>query len=204
MDWIIIGIVVGAVIAVGLAVDAVDGEEEEEQGNQDYSPQPQPVQENNQDTHQPSPPVDTSAIISLDSEVGADYSELRDLLAAKEYRQADQETFRLMSQISLGRSDGWFEETDIDRFPCTDLRTIDRLWRHYSNEHFGFSIQREIYNQSEGDFSQLARKLGWLEQGDWQDYVDLTGEKLVPRGYLPSICASRTSNWFARFQNCGI
>jgi hypothetical protein len=38
-----------------------------------------------------------------------------------------------------------FELKQLLNFPCTDLRTIDGLWVKYSNGHFGFSVQKEIY-----------------------------------------------------------
>lgn len=34
---------------------------------------------------------------------------------------------------------------DIDEFPLEDLQTIDNLWTNYSNGHFGFNVQYQIY-----------------------------------------------------------
>ncbi|WP_442950015.1 GUN4 domain-containing protein [Nostoc sp.] len=45
-----------------------------------------------------------------------------------------------------GKKDGdWFTSDELLNFPCTDLRTIDRLWVKYSNGHLGFSVHKEIY-----------------------------------------------------------
>ena len=80
---------------------------------------------------------------NLDSEKGIDYTRLRDLLAAKNWQEADEETYRVMIQaVGKGRYEE-FNENELLNFPCTDLRTIDRLWVKYSNGHFGFSVQKE-------------------------------------------------------------
>jgi GUN4-like len=81
----------------------------------------------------------------LSSEKGVDYSKLRDLLAAGNWKDADMETYRVMIQ-ALGKKEGdYFKSEELLNFPCTDLRTIDRLWVKYSNGRFGFSVQKEIY-----------------------------------------------------------
>ncbi len=47
---------------------------------------------------------------------------------------------------AVGRKENdWIREKELLNFPCTDLRTIDRLWVKYSKGHFGFSVQKEIY-----------------------------------------------------------
>ncbi|WP_082209880.1 GUN4 domain-containing protein [Fischerella sp. PCC 9605] len=81
----------------------------------------------------------------LASEKGVDYTKLRDLLAAHNWKEADEETYRVMIQ-AVGKKDGdWFTSEELLNFPCTDLRTIDHLWVEYSNGQFGFSVQKEIY-----------------------------------------------------------
>jgi hypothetical protein len=194
MEFTVIGIIVGAILAIGFAAGIID--EEEETSTPKITPEPEPILP-------PSPQPDDNDI-PLQSEVGIDYSKLQQLLAAKQYRQADLETFKMMSMAVLQVEDGWFEESDIARFPCADLQTINQLWLHYSGGHFGFSVQKEIYDQLEGNYEQTAERLGWREKGDWQDYVDLTKERLVPKGYLPSIFASKTAVWFSRAEDCGL
>ena len=44
------------------------------------------------------------------------------------------------------------------RFPCEDLRTIDQLWVKYSNRHFGFCVQKHIY-QSLGGTTQKDEEI---------------------------------------------
>ncbi|HYX15858.1 MAG TPA: GUN4 domain-containing protein [Nostoc sp.] len=45
---------------------------------------------------------------------------------------------------------GWLDYKSIENFPCTDLRTIDRLWVKYSNGHFCFSVQKRIWLECGG------------------------------------------------------
>lgn len=190
------GIILGVISVVGVAIGVV-ADEEDDVDELEKKPDPEPI------IPSPSIPEPIDQIIPLNSEVGVDYRRLQELLAAKQYQQANRETFRVMSQAAFQTDDGWFEEVNIAQFPCTDLRTINQLWLHYSGGHFGFSVQKEVYNQVEGNYEQLAQTVGWLEENGWQDYVDLRNEKLVPRGYLPSMFASQTTAWFSRASNCG-
>lgn len=57
------------------------------------------------------------------SEVGADYTTLRDLLSDKKFKEADEETFRIMLWAVRPENEGWLEEKNLFNFPCLDLRT---------------------------------------------------------------------------------
>jgi eukaryotic-like serine/threonine-protein kinase len=88
--------------------------------------------------------------VGLKSAVGMDYSKLRDLLAAGKWKEADEETLRVMLAVAKREDEGWFNKESIDNFPCADLRTIDQLWVKYSNGRFGFSVQKRIYQSLGG------------------------------------------------------
>ncbi|MCC5650587.1 GUN4 domain-containing protein [Nostoc sp. XA013] len=130
----------------------------------------------------------------LSSEKGIDYTRLRDLLAAKNCKEADQETYRVMIQ-AVGKEDGdYFTQDELLNFPCTDLRTIDRLWVKYSNGHFGFSVQKEIYlsvgGKADGKYYKEAWKkygdrVGWRVESGWISYSKVTYDTSSPRGHLP-------------------
>jgi hypothetical protein len=100
-----------------------------------------------------------------------DYDKLRTFLATKDWKAADRETLRIMLQLSSSGEQIWLKESEISNFCCEDLRIIDRLWLHHSSGHFGFSVQREIYQRSEEDWSAFGRAIGWLiaenETEDW-------------------------------------
>ena len=87
---------------------------------------------------------------NLHSERGIDYTELSELLEAEKWKEADEETGRVMCQAAGGKSRSLLQVEDIDNFPCEDLSIIDQLWLNYSAMRFGFSVQREIYNSLGG------------------------------------------------------
>lgn len=131
----------------------------------------------------------------LASEKGIDYTRLRDLLAAKNWKEADKETYRVMIQ-AVGKKDGdYFTSDELLNFPCTDLRTIDHLWVKYSNGHFGFSVQKEIYlscvgGKAYGEYTEAWEKfgdrVGWRVESSWISYSKVTFDTSSPRGHLPS------------------
>jgi len=133
----------------------------------------------------------------LSSECGIDYRRLRDLLAAREWEEADEETADKML-APIGKEGWWNVETeDIEKIPCTDLRTIDRLWVQYSNEHFGFSVQKQIWQGVGGQpgmydyyiYKKFYDK--FYNIVGWQAVIDRSSEYVfnlnAPRGHLPLV-----------------
>jgi hypothetical protein len=96
--------------------------------------------------------------IELISSLGMNYRKLRYLLVKGKWKEADQETARLMLAVAKREKEGWLDPESIDNFPCADLLTIDQLWVKYSNGRFGFSVQKQIY-QSLGGTSEYNKKI---------------------------------------------
>ncbi len=123
----------------------------------------------------------------------ADYQKLESLLAAGKWEEADQETAKKMCAVMEREKEGWLRPEDIDNFPCEDLRTIDQLWVHYSNGHFGFSVQKRIYqslggtcNYDQNIWTALGDRVGWRQNEQWLYYNDLTfSVENSPEGHLP-------------------
>ncbi|MFM6619893.1 MAG: GUN4 domain-containing protein, partial [Dolichospermum sp.] len=84
------------------------------------------------------------------SDVGMDYRKLRDLLKAGKWKEADEETLRVMLCVGEREREGWLDINSIDNFPCADLSIIDKLWVKYSDGRFGFSVQKRIYQSLGG------------------------------------------------------
>ena len=61
------------------------------------------------------------------------------------WKEADEETSKLMLKVAGREKQGHWGLEDIRQFPCEDLRNIDQLWIDYRNRPFGFSVQKEIY-----------------------------------------------------------
>ncbi|MTJ29549.1 GUN4 domain-containing protein [Aphanizomenon sp. UHCC 0183] len=127
--------------------------------------------------------------VELKSAVGQDYTKLQDLLFAKNWKEADEETRRVMLAVAKREEENYL---DYDNFPCEDLRTIDQLWVKYSDGKFGFSVQKRIYQSFGGTkehkldiWDKFGDKVGWRKGGKWLDYNEMTFENKAPEGNFP-------------------
>ncbi|NJL90529.1 MAG: GUN4 domain-containing protein [Coleofasciculaceae cyanobacterium SM2_1_6] len=116
------------------------------------------------------------------SEVGADYTQLQNLLKAQKYKEANQETDRIMLFVARREKEGWLDIKTMDIFPCQDLRTIDQLWLQNSNGRFGFSVQKEIYNRKGKSWVNFAEQVEWKNRLEWKEMMF---EIRAPKGHLP-------------------
>ena len=158
---------------------------------------PKPSSDSQSLTVQPSqqPNIETPSKPTLISKVtGMDYTPLRDLLAGRKWKEADRETRRTMLQAAGREKEGWLRTEDIDQFSCEDLRIIDQLWRESSQGRFGFSVQKEIYQNLDGKrkYNQQVKEIfgdrvGWRKRGRWLDYSELTFNLNAPKGQLPVV-----------------
>ncbi|MDF5720144.1 MAG: serine/threonine-protein kinase [Rhizonema sp. PD37] len=147
-----------------------------------------------------------------------DYTQLRDLLAALKWREADEETNRLMLAVAGREKEGWLDVDSIDDFPCLDLRIIDQLWIKYSHGKFGFSVQKRIYQSLGGtrNDDERSRKIweafgdrvGWRRQDEWLYYTDLTFNLAAPEAHLPRLRVVGWIGWYSsiasRLVKCNI
>jgi hypothetical protein len=165
--------------------------------------------------------------VELKSDAGMDYSKLRDLLKAGKWKEADEETLRVMLAVAKREKEGYLTVEDIDNFPCADLRTIDQLWVKYSNGRFGFSVQKRIYqglygmiwykakqeriylglDRNEYDrkiWDDFGDKVGWRKGGSWLNYKNITFDKKAPEGHLPTRRYGELGNYrlFSRVETC--
>ncbi|MBW4571356.1 MAG: GUN4 domain-containing protein [Tolypothrix carrinoi HA7290-LM1] len=131
-------------------------------------------------------PTDTD---DLSSEKGVDYTRLRDLLKAGEWKEADEETLAVMLKAAGTEEQGYLDYNSIQNFPCTDLRTIDQLWVKYSNGRFGFSVQKRIWESVGKDYEKFGDRVGWRKgmflNKEWLTYSELTFSLNAPQGHLP-------------------
>jgi uncharacterized caspase-like protein len=135
------------------------------------------------------------------------FRKLDGFLSSQKWVQADRETeylIRALSGISYSLTSGNSIEVSalFTIFP-PELRLIDALWLKYTKGHFGFSVQKKIYLECNGqaDFTDM-KPLDWKEY--WQDPVwKLFRERVgwepkdnsnkyeanlnAPKGYLPSM-----------------
>lgn len=132
----------------------------------------------------------------LKSEVGANYTHLKELLAQQNFVAADQETWNLMLKITGRMTQGSLNIQVIQHFPIQDLKTMDSLWTEYSGSHFGFSVQQQIYQRLGGSqtldyavWQTFGKRVGWFEEEQWQHYANLKFALNAPIGHLPACFA---------------
>jgi eukaryotic-like serine/threonine-protein kinase len=153
--------------------------------------------------------------INLISAKGVDYGKLDRLLASGKWEEADRETARVMLKVAGEKQDGWLNDEHIDNFPCEDLRTIDQLWVKYSNERFGFSVQKRIYQSLGGTrefdskiWEAFLDKLGWRVNSNGLDYRELKFNTKAPEGHLPGRgrkgLACGLLSLFSRVETCRV
>ncbi|MFQ4136410.1 GUN4 domain-containing protein [Nodosilinea sp. PGN35] len=156
----------------------------------------------------------------LSSEKGIDYRKLRDLLKAGKWREADRETYEVMMRAVGKKSGTWFTQKELFELPCVDLLTIDRLWVKYSNNKFGFSIQKNIWQQcgrpqSSGQSWNLfcvqvgwqdANKVHYLEHQETRasfDKAPLGEFPRLGRGWWGVVGVTGVSSIALRLESCG-
>jgi hypothetical protein len=127
------------------------------------------------------------------------YQQLQTYLASQRFREADAENHRLILDTLSTDSDSLTPD-DMSRFPCSVFKVLDRLWRHYSGDRFGFSIQLQAYMNVGGSIDTLrtqdseviqkfAEQVGWYKEGAWQGskYEDWDFSSQAPRGCFPAL-----------------
>jgi len=122
----------------------------------------------------------------------ADYGKLRNLLKAGKWQEADRETAALMLKAS-GRK-GWLRVADIERFPRQELQMLDKLWREYSGDRFGISVQKQIWqdllDSKKTDWQTwccFGDRVGWRLKGNWLSHSSLNFTLEAPTGELPAL-----------------
>uniref|UniRef100_A0A7N0TPK9 GUN4-like domain-containing protein n=1 Tax=Kalanchoe fedtschenkoi TaxID=63787 RepID=A0A7N0TPK9_KALFE len=131
-------------------------------------------------------------------------------LAAQDFRQADEETRRLLIALSgeAAVERGYVFFSEVQFIDSSDLKGIDDLWLKHSDGRFGYSVQKGIWEKSNRDFSTFFVRVGWMKKLDTEvaqygyrafpnEFTwELTPE--TPVGHLPLTNALRGT----RLLNC--
>ncbi len=129
-------------------------------------------------------------------ETGLDYTPLENKLQQKKWLEANETTISLMLQAVDRDRQGWIPREDMGSLPCWDLKTIDELWKQYSNGKFGFTVQFPIFIETgnrpgrlvDSDaYDNFGSKVGWREDGQWVSFKHNLNYTLdAPVGHLPN------------------
>ncbi|KAJ9189203.1 hypothetical protein P3X46_000527 [Hevea brasiliensis] len=129
---------------------------------------------------------------------------LRQHLSTQNLRQADEETRRLLIVLAgeATQKRGYVFFSEVQFISEKDLKAIDELWKQYSNNKFGYSIQKRIWQKNAGkDFTKFFLKVGWMKKLDTEvvqyNYRSFPNEFIwelnddTPEGHLPLTNALR-------------
>lgn len=97
----------------------------------------------------------------LSSNTGVDYRQLDKLLKNKQWKKADEETWKVMCQALSKPMGKYLFNSDLEKLPSEDLQIIDHLWSKYSEGQFGFNVQIEIYESCNRDYGKFCDTVGW-------------------------------------------
>jgi hypothetical protein len=139
--------------------------------------------------------LDDTEILRTTDGKEIDYTTLRDLLKSGNWEEANRETQRVM--LKVANSEKYLNADSLKGFPCPHLQKIDQLWVSASKNHFGFSVQEEIWRKY--DSLNNYRKQGekFREEVGWDIYYNvhtLSFDTKSPRGHLPC-CDSFCWTW---------
>lgn len=112
------------------------------------------------------------------------FEKLEKELSAQEWGKANKTTQLLLCSL-VNRSTGTLTVDDIKKISFSDLYQIDRNWTKYSNNRFGFSIQKQIWH-SKG-YDVLVREAKW-SVNEFFPIADFSLNS--PVGQLPYLGAS--------------
>ncbi len=108
-------------------------------------------------------------------------------LRQQQWREADRETTWIFYQIMVVKEFKTWSDL-LEGFPSDTLNEIDELWFKSSNGHFGFSVQKQIFEsldmklyspENRKQFSQVVE--GWKQFGravGWCFENEIEGEKV--------------------------
>jgi hypothetical protein len=155
-----------------------------------------------------------SALRQVAEEIVEDnlYTQLETYLQQGKWREADEETAFIFYQVMVSNGYEDWEEL-LDNFPSQILKELDRLWVSSSDGHFGFSIQKQIWEGVGGHramgghradyqtWEKFGEQVGWYdrEKDEWIAYRSLPFTTTTAKpAALPNFCF-RMSPWTGVF-----
>jgi hypothetical protein len=116
-----------------------------------------------------------STVDEATKQTNIDYSKLEEYLSQKNWKEADQETYKLLllavggKSVEQGRfvTDEW-QKADY----CPAFVKINDLWKNASKNNLGFTSQREVLEKQEGrDFNRFYVAIKWKKRAAGNDWL---------------------------------
>jgi len=104
----------------------------------------------------------------------ADYLKLENELKQKNWKEADNLTGQLITEVS----------NDITKIECQDLKDIDKAWSKYSGGRFGFNAQSILWKEKSFDLKKFLEHVGWVNGNHYVQPEYSMGSQAL-QGQLP-------------------
>lgn len=118
--------------------------------------------------------------------ISYNYEALANLLEAGRWREANEETRKIILKVAGQEKEGYLTDEKIQQFPAQDLHKIDIIWSNYSNGKFGFRVQKRIMRESKKDPKAFGQRVGWRDQDGWISASRVNyNHNTAPEGHLP-------------------
>ncbi len=152
----------------------------------------------------------SSSYIQSYSQAYAQIKQLQELLSLGQWQESDRLTNKIILELADKHKISEVTAEDIDNIACDVWMAIDQAWMEFSNQHFGWSTQKQIWKSIGGrliyeestywEFANIYEKfsdrVGWrrskwlnfsLSPKVWRKYENLIFAIAAPRGHLPSL-----------------
>ncbi|MCC5634863.1 GUN4 domain-containing protein [Nostoc sp. CHAB 5844] len=137
-----------------------------------------------------------------------DFTKLKTLLEALNFKEADIETDHLILRAVNKARHNLITSKDLSKLDFSIIYDIDCLWMKYSEGKFGFIVQQVIWNMlnnqsNKFDLHILAESVGWLSNDKWLDYNQFTFSLEAQEGHLPSFGYNMQPlhDWISSYNN---
>ncbi|CAI9777039.1 unnamed protein product [Fraxinus pennsylvanica] len=150
--------------------------------------------------------VSSSSIATPSASPNVTFDVLQQHLSSKNFREADEETRRLLIVLAgeAAQKRGYVFFSEVQFIQESDLKAIDELWKQYSDNKFGYSVQKKIWEKMDRDFTKFFIKVGWMKklessEVEQYNYKSFPSEFIwemdenTPEGHLPLTNALRGS-----------
>ncbi|XP_010413701.1 PREDICTED: tetrapyrrole-binding protein, chloroplastic [Camelina sativa] len=109
--------------------------------------------------------VSTANASATTAETATIFDVLENHLVGQNFRQADEETRRLLIQIAgeAAVKRGYVFFSEVKSISTEDLQAIDDLWMKHSDGRFGYSVQRKIWLKVKKDFTRFFVTVEWMK-----------------------------------------
>lgn len=128
-------------------------------------------------------------VVQLESAHYIDYEPLYKSLLFNNFKEANRLTQTYLHELAgLNKNSKrrWLYFTDVLNLPIKDLKTIDTLWKIYSEGIFGFSVQRQIWLHYDKNWEKFWHIIGWkINKKNARYPNEFIWNNNAPAGHLP-------------------